>query len=142
MWSIKESLRNTLGRALVTPEELSTVLTEIENAINYRMITYDSDELGEPRALTPSHFLLPSHRDSGFLPEHFLGLFVSASDRVTLSKHKLFQTKILKQLWVKWKTEYLLQLQSAHSLLDPSSYSNLKIGDIALVEGVSKLKLL
>ncbi|GFT63912.1 integrase catalytic domain-containing protein [Nephila pilipes] len=35
-----------------------------------------------------------------------------------------------------------LELQSAHSLLDLSSYSNLRIGDIILVEGVSTPKLL
>ncbi|GBO08570.1 hypothetical protein AVEN_154299-1 [Araneus ventricosus] len=58
MRSIREPLRKTLGRALLTLEELSTILTEIESVINNRPITYDSDELDEPRALTPSHFLL------------------------------------------------------------------------------------
>ncbi|GBM24877.1 hypothetical protein AVEN_23420-1 [Araneus ventricosus] len=99
MRSIKEPLRKTLGRALLTLEELSTILTEIESVINNRPITYDSGELDEPRALTPSHFLLPEHRNTGFVQEYFLDLFVSASDRVTLSRRKLFQTKLLKQLW-------------------------------------------
>ncbi|GBN23486.1 hypothetical protein AVEN_47070-1 [Araneus ventricosus] len=142
MRSIEEPLRNTLGRALLTLEELSTILTEIESVINNRPITYDSDELDEPRALTPSHFLLPGHRNTGFVPEYFLDLFVSASDRVTLNRRKLFQTKLLKQLWVKWKEQYLLMLKSAHNLANPSSYNNLKIGDIVLVEGASKSKLL
>ncbi|GBO27599.1 hypothetical protein AVEN_193708-1 [Araneus ventricosus] len=56
MRSIKEPLRKTLGRALLTLEELSTILTEIESVINNRPITYDSDELDD---ITPSHFLLP-----------------------------------------------------------------------------------
>ncbi|GBO05356.1 hypothetical protein AVEN_94134-1 [Araneus ventricosus] len=142
MRSIKEPLRKTLGRALLTLEELSTILTEIESVINNRPITYDSDELDEPRALTPSHFLLPGHRNTGFVPEYFLDLFVFASDRVTLSRRKLFQTKLLKQLWVKWKEQYLLLLKSAHNLANPSSYNNLKIGDIVLVEGASKSMLL
>ncbi|GBM28328.1 hypothetical protein AVEN_229512-1 [Araneus ventricosus] len=142
MRSIKEPLRKTLGRALLTLEELSTILTEIVSVINNQPITYDSDELDEPRALTPSHFLLPGHRNTGFVPEYFLDLFVSASDRVTLSRRKLFQTKLLKQLWVKWKEQYLLMLKSTYNLASPSSYNDLKIGDIVLVEGASKSKLL
>ncbi|GBM33304.1 hypothetical protein AVEN_274707-1, partial [Araneus ventricosus] len=142
MRSIKEPLTKTLGRALLTLEELSTILTEIESVINNRPITYDSDELDEPRILTPSHFLLPGHLNTGFVPEYFLNLFLSASDRVTLSRRKLFQMKLLKQLWVKWKEQYLLMLKSAHNLAKPSSYNNLKIGDIVLVEGTSKSKLL
>ncbi|GFU54717.1 integrase catalytic domain-containing protein, partial [Nephila pilipes] len=66
-------------------EELSTVLTEIESVIDNRPNTYDSHELGESRALTSSHFLLLSHRDGGILPQHFLNLIVSTSNRVTLS---------------------------------------------------------
>ncbi|KAF8781831.1 Achaete-scute like protein [Argiope bruennichi] len=140
--SITEPLRKTLGRALLTLEELSTVLTEMECVINNRPITYESDELDEPRALAPSHFLLPGQREPGFVPEYFLDLFESASDRVTLSRRKLFQTRLLKELWLKWKEQYLLMLKSAHNLANPSSYQNLKIGDIVLVEGASKSKLL
>ncbi|XP_055944342.1 uncharacterized protein LOC129975313 [Argiope bruennichi] len=142
MRSIKEPLRKTLGRALLTLEELSTVLTEMECVINNRPITYESDELDEPRALAPSHFLLPGQSEPGFVPEYFLDLFESASDRVTLSRRKLFQTRLLKELWLKWKEQYLLMLKSAHNLANPSSYQNLKIGDIVLVEGASKSKLL
>ncbi|GBO04758.1 hypothetical protein AVEN_19485-1 [Araneus ventricosus] len=88
---------------------------EIESVINNRPITYDSDELDESRAITPSHFLLPGHRNTGFIPEYCLDFFVSASDRVTLSRRKLFQTK---------------------------ETFETTLGDIVLVEGASKSKLL
>ncbi|GFT47968.1 integrase_H2C2 domain-containing protein [Nephila pilipes] len=64
MRGIKEPLRKMLWSALETLEELSTVLTERKSVISNRPITYDSDVLGEPRTLRPSHFLLPRHRET------------------------------------------------------------------------------
>ncbi|GIY56295.1 reverse transcriptase [Caerostris darwini] len=103
-------------------------------------ITYETNELGEPRCLTPSQFLLPGRDNS--LPEHFLEIFNKVVDRETLTRRKLYQSRLLKQLWTKWKDQYLLQLRTAHNFTNPSSERNLKSGDIVLVEGPKKSKLL
>ncbi|GIY58540.1 hypothetical protein CDAR_607731 [Caerostris darwini] len=140
MKSIKDPLRKILGKALLTFEELTTIMTELECVLNNRPITYETNELGEPRCLTPSQFLLPG-RDNG-LPEYFLEIFNKVVDRETLTRRKLYQSRLLKQLWTKWKDQYLLQLRTAHNFTNPSSERNLKSGDIVLVEGPKKSKLL
>ncbi|GIY01926.1 hypothetical protein CEXT_332071 [Caerostris extrusa] len=56
----------------------------------------------------------------------------------TLTRRKLYQSRLLKQLWTKWKDQYLLQLRTAHNFTNPSSERNLKSGDIVLVEGPKK----
>lgn len=53
----KNALKKTLGRALVTIDELCTIIVEIEAVINERPITYVSSELNDPEALTPSMLL-------------------------------------------------------------------------------------
>ncbi|GIY27341.1 reverse transcriptase [Caerostris darwini] len=140
MKSIKDPLRKILGKALLTFEELTTIMTELECVLNNRPITYETNELGEPRCLTPSQFLLPG-RDNG-LPEYFLEIFNKVVDKETLTRRKLYQSKFLKQLWTKWKDQYLLQLKTAHNFTNPSSERNLKSGDIVLVEGPKKSNLL
>ncbi|GIY14562.1 reverse transcriptase [Caerostris darwini] len=98
------------------------------------------NELGGPRSLTPSLFLLPG-RDNG-LSERFSEIFNKVADRETLTRRKLYQSRLSKQLWTKWKEQYLLQLTTAHNFANPSSERNLKSGAIALVEGPKKSKLL
>ncbi|GFS58910.1 integrase_H2C2 domain-containing protein [Nephila pilipes] len=53
----------TMVGRLVTLEELSAILTEILSLINNRPTSYDCDDMSKRRALIPSHFLLPNHRD-------------------------------------------------------------------------------
>ena len=53
--NVKNALQKTLGKARLTYEELSTVLTEVDCVINTRPLTYAYDEVSEP--LTPSHLL-------------------------------------------------------------------------------------
>ena len=54
---VKAGVNKVLGRALVTYDELHTVLVELEATINDRPLTYPSGELQDPEALTPSHLL-------------------------------------------------------------------------------------
>ena len=54
--SVRTSLKKVLCKALLTYEELETVLCEIESVINNRPLFYTSDDdLGE--ALTPNHLI-------------------------------------------------------------------------------------
>ena len=54
---VKSGLRAVIGRALLSKNELNTVLAEVEAAINSKPLTYVYNELDEPLLLTPAHLL-------------------------------------------------------------------------------------
>ncbi|GFY55524.1 integrase catalytic domain-containing protein [Trichonephila inaurata madagascariensis] len=55
--SVKESLHKILGVALLSFEEITAILTEIETDLNLRPLRYVYEENDESRPLTPMHFL-------------------------------------------------------------------------------------
>ncbi|GFQ64309.1 integrase catalytic domain-containing protein [Trichonephila clavata] len=55
--SVKESLHKILGKALLSYEEIATILSEIEAVLNLRPMSYVYDESDQPRPLTTMHFL-------------------------------------------------------------------------------------
>ena len=54
----KITLKKVLGRALVKEDSLRTILSEIENIINSRPLTYISSNLDDAEPLTPQ-LLMP-----------------------------------------------------------------------------------
>ncbi|GFX69878.1 integrase catalytic domain-containing protein [Trichonephila clavipes] len=139
--TIKDSLRKILGRALLTFEELSTILSEIEVIVNHRPLTYVENDPGEPEPLTPAHFLELGYGDSKY-PIHFIELIDATTAKESYKKRKTYRTLLLKQLWRRWKEQYLLQLKIANHFKTPSVHKNLKLNDVVLVEGNVKSKLL
>ena len=58
--SVKSTLKKVLGKAIVTFEELQTILCEIEEVLNSRPLVYVSeDDLHE--SLTPFHLMYGRH---------------------------------------------------------------------------------
>lgn len=58
----KETLRKALGRSRLSPEEIETVLCEVEAAINSPPLTQSSGDAEEFLPLTPAHLLLVGAR--------------------------------------------------------------------------------
>ncbi|GFX47420.1 integrase catalytic domain-containing protein [Trichonephila clavipes] len=139
--TIRDPLRKILGRALLTFEELSTILSEVEVIVNHRPLTYVENDPGEPEPLTPAHFLELSYGDSKYLI-HFIELIDATTAKESYKKRKTYRTLLLKQLWRRWKEQYLLQLKTANNFKTPSVHKNLKLNDVVLVEGNVNSKLL
>ena len=66
MGSVKQTLRKVLGKARLAYQELETVLTEVEDSLNNRPLTYEYKQVGE-EMLTPNHLLYG--RRLGTLPD-------------------------------------------------------------------------
>ncbi|GFX30670.1 integrase catalytic domain-containing protein [Trichonephila clavipes] len=122
---------------LLTFEELS----EVEVIVNHRPLTYVENVPGEPEPLTQVHFLELGYGDSKY-PIHFIELIDTTTAKESYKKTKTYRTLLLKQLWRRWKEQYLLQLETVNNFKTPSVHKNLKLNDVVLVEGNAKSKLL
>ncbi|GFW29007.1 integrase catalytic domain-containing protein [Trichonephila clavipes] len=114
--TIKDPLRKILGRALLTFEELSTILSEVEVIVNHRPLTYVENDPGKPEPLTPAHFLELGYGDSKY-PIHFIELIDATTTKESYKKRKTYRTLILRQLWRRWKEQYLLQKEDLINVL-------------------------
>ncbi|GFY70406.1 uncharacterized protein TNIN_258111 [Trichonephila inaurata madagascariensis] len=75
-------------------------------------------------------------------PVTFAEILENDSTKSSLLKRKKYQQLFLKQLWHRWKKQYLLDLRTAHAVKNPETHSELKVGDIVLIEENTKNKLL
>ncbi|GFX47959.1 integrase catalytic domain-containing protein [Trichonephila clavipes] len=55
--TVKELLRRTLGKAILTYEELLTILCECEKVVNSRPLTYLSEDMQDVTLITPARVL-------------------------------------------------------------------------------------
>ncbi|GBO22189.1 hypothetical protein AVEN_54003-1 [Araneus ventricosus] len=142
MRRIKEPLKKILGRASLSFEEMTTILSEVELVLNHRPLTYTSNDLDEPLPLTPAHFLFPGQENLSY-PVHFLEIFTNQpSTKENLTRRVVYQTKLLRNIWGKWKNNYLMQLRNAHNFVNSSPVRDLKKGEVVLLEGTTKSKFL
>ncbi|KRY30334.1 hypothetical protein T01_9093, partial [Trichinella spiralis] len=108
--SVKTALKATLGQCLASPDELRTVLCEVEARVNDRPLTFVGSDIQEEMALTPAHFLVGRS----------LTAFPDRSDRAsrgTMSsslRHLLrrwsYQRKLVDAFWKRWQREYVVTL--------------------------------
>ncbi|GFU83075.1 integrase catalytic domain-containing protein [Trichonephila clavipes] len=95
--SVKEIMHKILGKALLSCEEMTTILTEIEAVLNLRPLSYVYEENDEPRHLTPVHFL-NFGQNQPTCPVTFAEILENASTKSSLLKRKKYQQLLLKQL--------------------------------------------
>lgn len=122
--SLKFHIKRVIGDTLLTYEELSTLLTQIEAVLNSRPLSPLSEDPTDLGALTPSHFLIGEPLNS--LPEPSL-LQLSQS---RLSRWQLLQQKF-QYFWKRWSSECMQRYQAISKWHHPSN--EIKVGTMVLL---------
>ena len=113
--TVKRTLRKVLGKLLLYPDQLTTVLAEVEAVVNSSPLAYVGADPHDHFVLTPAHFLigqalttiqnaLPDNFDE-YQPSSVLG-----SADTLLAAWKKGQAH-LNTFWKVWSRDYLLNLR-------------------------------
>ena len=104
----KDCIKRAVGRALLTFEELRTILTEVEAIVNSRPLTYVYDDInGTSYPLSPAQFIYG--RRISATPNDELVDIVSTHESLTRrAKH---HRRLLQHFTKQWRHEYLTGLR-------------------------------
>ncbi|XP_055604263.1 uncharacterized protein LOC129752516 [Uranotaenia lowii] len=114
----KKHLVRQLGSTFLLYEDLVTILSQIEGAMNSRPLAPLSEDPNDFEAITPSHFLIGSQLQALPYPD-----LEDVPENRLKNRYQVIQQK--QQLfWYHWQTEYLKELQRL----------NLKIGQVMILQ--------
>lgn len=113
--TLKTHLFRVIGDQVLSFEEMTTVLAQIEAIMNTRPLCRTlSNDPSESLALTPAHFL-------NLTPLKYLPAIDISEDRLNLlSRHDLLD-KLVQSFWKRWRSEYLHTLQSREKWNTPTN---------------------
>lgn len=129
---VKRSLRNVLGKAQLTYEELLTVLTEVEGVLNSRPLTYVYSDITDQEPLTPSHLVIG--RRIATLPNP---VELSDAQGRKVERRARYLCRLLEHFWKRWFNEYLVGLREFHHCRTKRDPNEAKVGDVVLIDDES-----
>nr|CAI5834864.1 unnamed protein product [Callosobruchus analis] len=100
----KNHIHRVLGNQLLTYEETSSLLTQVEALLNSRPLCVLSSDTNAPEALTPAHFLTLTPLRST-TAENLTEIKIGRLDRFQLID------RMVRDFWKRWRVEYLTTLQ-------------------------------
>ena len=124
MKSLKHHLRRTISETVLTYEEFSTLLTQVEAMLNSRPLEPLSDDPDDISTLTPAHFLIGQPLSS--LPEPS----VEHSSISPSARWRLIQQQT-QRFWTQWSSHYLQRQLSISKWHHPSN--EIKVGSLVLI---------
>lgn len=101
---MKRHLTKIVGQTILTFEEFTTVLAQVEGVLNSRPLTPLSNDPSDLNPLTPAHFLIGRPITSA--PDE--DLKATPSNRLATFQR---MQQLTQQFWSRWKREYINQLQ-------------------------------
>ena len=143
----KRNLYKTIGRAKLTYFELITHLSDIQNMINNRPLTYVHSEIDEIHALTPNMVIKPhanprlvynvdSDPDPMWIPESERNPTHEEINR-TLAK----QSKLFLDFQRRWYSDYLLSLrESTRDVFQTGFENKVRVGTFVSLTHLIKLE--
>lgn len=131
--ALKHHLRRVIGETLLSYEELSTLICEIEALLNSRPVTPTSSDPKDLNVFTPGHFLIGESLLS--IPTYDLSMV--PVNRLSVWQHI---QKLKGDLWKRWTREYLneLNVKSKWSVGE----NNIRVGTLVTIreENISPLR--
>ena len=128
-------IKKTLGRTLISLDQLQTVVVEIESMLNDRPLTYVSSDLLDPQPLTPSHLLYGRRIQQAPHPitdqEELADPSVMYGKDLRKQVDKL--TQLIEHFTSRWKREYLSSLREFHKVSRQRSTQLIRRGDVVIV---------
>lgn len=121
----KRHLFKTCKGVLLTFEELTTLLCQVESCINSRPLVPLSTETTDLRALTPGHFLIGVPLLE--IPEH-----KSNNCSISLSSRYKAVLQMKEKFWTRWSRDYLNTLQARPKGHQPTR--SIQVGDLVIVK--------
>lgn len=123
----KSAMIKVIGESKLTFEEMSTVLTQIEAALNSRPLYATSSDGNDDSAITPGHFLIGQPITA--IPEPNMLNHPPSANRWQLIQ------QMTQGFWKRWNREYLHHLQQRNKWA--TTKSNLKVGDVVVLHDES-----
>ncbi|XP_062703755.1 uncharacterized protein LOC115259735 [Aedes albopictus] len=126
--SVKEAMATLNDGRRLTDEILWTTLVEVEGLINSRPLMYMPQDLDNPEALTPNHFIFGCSSGAHEPMEPPVNL------EQTLRSSFLRSQQLANIAWERWSKEYFPTINRRTKWLD--EVKSLKVGDVVyVVEG-------
>ncbi|XP_018367943.1 PREDICTED: uncharacterized protein LOC108764289 [Trachymyrmex cornetzi] len=122
--SVKLHLYRIVGNSLLTYEEFTTLLTQIEAVLNSRPLSALTEDPDDLQALTPGHFLM------GCAPSVVPEPCTEHIKLSHLSRWQLIQ-QMTESFWTRWSKECLQRYYARYKWKKP--LPSLTIGDLVLV---------
>lgn len=123
--SMKAHLFRVIGDQILSFEETTTVLAQVENILNTRPLCRTlSSDWSEPLALTPAHFLTTTPL------KHLPAVEIEEDNLNLLSRHDLLD-KLIQSFWKRWRLDYLHTLQVRPKWNTPAN--PVKVGLVVIV---------
>ena len=131
----KQAIKKTLGRTLISLDQLQTVVVEIESMLNDRPLTYVSSDLLDPQPLTLSHLLYGRRIQQALHPitdqEELADPSVVYGKDLRKQVDKL--TQLIEHFTSRWRREYLTSLREFHKVSRRGSTQLIRRGDVVIV---------
>jgi len=135
--TIKNSLHKVIGRKYMQYFELITILSDVQNAINNRPLTYRSDD-DLLTSITPNSFL-KFNPGCSLLLDGVAGSELPVPTRKTLVKALESREEIFEKFKSLWAEEYLLALrESSRDVYQDNWVDIIAPGDVVLVSTPNK----